>query len=170
MSPRNVLIPGIVTAALADLPAPKRMRWGSSDNEFVRPAHWLVLMLGEKVVPASIMGLTAGRTTRGHRFMAPGEISLPRADAYASLCAKPGHVIADFSRAPVAGRERSPRGRGRRPEGQAILDPAVLDEVTRTRGMAGCPARTFRCAFSAAAAGSADVDPPGSSALFSGPE
>ena len=38
------LVPEIVTTALARLPIPKRMRWGDSDAEFVRPVHWVVMM------------------------------------------------------------------------------------------------------------------------------
>ena len=62
------LIPGLVEAALAALPIPKRMRWGDRDEEFVRPVHWVVLLFGDEVIPASIMGVKAGRETRGHRF------------------------------------------------------------------------------------------------------
>ena len=41
----NELLPAIVDAALAKLPIPKRMRWGASRNEFVRPVHWLVMLV-----------------------------------------------------------------------------------------------------------------------------
>jgi glycyl-tRNA synthetase beta chain len=127
--PAAQLIPAIVGSALAGLPVPKRMRWGNGDIEFVRPAHWLVLMLGDDVVPASIMGLRAGRVTRGHRFMAPGEISLPTAGAYAALLEEHGSVVADFAarRSLVeAGARQAAAG----VDGEAILDRDVLDEVT----------------------------------------
>ena len=44
------LIPDIITASLDELPIPKRMRWGNSRMEFVRPAQWLVMLLGKDVV------------------------------------------------------------------------------------------------------------------------
>ena len=59
--PATAILPGIVAEALASLPVPRRMRWGSHDFEFVRPAHWLVMLLGEAVVPAEILGLPGGR-------------------------------------------------------------------------------------------------------------
>ncbi len=65
------LLPAIVAEALAALPIPKRMRWGDSSDEFVRPVHWLVLMLDGEVIPAKILGSEAGNQTYGHRFHAP---------------------------------------------------------------------------------------------------
>ena len=55
------LLPQIVSQALAALPIPKRMRWGAGDAEFVRPVHWIVLMYGASVVPATILGVPAGQ-------------------------------------------------------------------------------------------------------------
>ena len=51
------LLPKIVQASLDALPIPKRMRWGSGSAEFVRPVHWLVMLYGSDVVPASVLGL-----------------------------------------------------------------------------------------------------------------
>ena len=58
------LLPDIVAKSLAALPVPKRMRWGDSDIEFVRPVHWLLMLFGNDVVNANVLGLNAGRTTR----------------------------------------------------------------------------------------------------------
>ena len=46
------LVPAIVVNALAGLPIPKRMRWGESSAEFVRPVHWVVLLFGKQIIPA----------------------------------------------------------------------------------------------------------------------
>ena len=62
------LLPDIVAKSLAALPVPKRMRWGASDIEFVRPVHWLLMLYGSDVVDANILGLNSSNTTRGHRF------------------------------------------------------------------------------------------------------
>ena len=56
------LIPGIVLAALAALPIPKRMRWGDREDEFVRPVHWAVLLFGDEVIPATILGVPVSYT------------------------------------------------------------------------------------------------------------
>ena len=69
-SARN-LLPEIVAKVLNTLPVPKRMRWGDSQVEFVRPVHWLVMLLGKDVVACNILGVESGRKTYGHRFHAP---------------------------------------------------------------------------------------------------
>jgi len=86
----------MVEAALAALPVPRTMRWGAGEARFVRPAHGLVMLHGAKVVPGTVLGLQAGRRTRGHRFMAKGWIALRDADAYEAQLREEGKVLADF--------------------------------------------------------------------------
>jgi glycyl-tRNA synthetase beta chain len=88
------LLAGIVTEALAGLPIPKPMRWGARDDAFVRPAHWLVLLSGADVVDGEVLGLRAGRTTRGHRFHHPDPVVLSHADAYLDIL-RAAQVLAD---------------------------------------------------------------------------
>ena len=70
------LLAAIVQNSLDKLPIPKRMRWGASRVEFVRPVQWLVMLFGSDVVNGEVLGLKAGNTSRGHRFHAPGEITI----------------------------------------------------------------------------------------------
>ena len=65
-------------AALQALPIPKVMRWGDGDAQFVRPVHGLVMLHGSRVVPGAVLGLRAGNTTLGHRFLSTGAITLAR--------------------------------------------------------------------------------------------
>ena len=58
--PTIELLPGSVQKAVQALPIPKRMRWGSSRVEFVRPVHWLVMVFGGQVVDCELLGLKAG--------------------------------------------------------------------------------------------------------------
>ena len=76
------LLPEIVAEALKALPVPRPMRWGARDYAFVRPAHWLVMLLGEKVVDGEVLGLRADRMSRGHRFHAPKPVWLSRPEDY----------------------------------------------------------------------------------------
>jgi glycyl-tRNA synthetase beta chain len=62
------LLPEILKEALSGMPIPKPMRWGDHDYGFARPAHWLVLLLGDTVVDAEVFGIKADRMSRGHRF------------------------------------------------------------------------------------------------------
>ncbi len=65
----------VVQAAIKELPIPKLMRWGEREDQFVRPVHGLVMLHGARVVPGEVLGLQAGNTTRGHRFLAKGELA-----------------------------------------------------------------------------------------------
>ena len=127
--PATEILPGIVEGALAQLPIPKRMRWGSSDAEFVRPVHWLVMLLGGQVVPCTVLDTPAGRSTRGHRFHAPQPIELADAAQYPERLEREGRVLPDFR----ARRERiraQAEAEATQAGGQLVLDPALLDEVT----------------------------------------
>ena len=92
------LLPELVNAVLAALPIPKRMRWGSSRTEFVRPVHWVVMLFGEEVVPAEILGEKAGKITYGHRYHHNYPIELGRPADYEAALENPGRVIAGFEK------------------------------------------------------------------------
>lgn len=62
------LLPELLKEALAAMPIPKPMRWGSREYGFARPAHWLVLLLGDQVIEAEVLGIRSDRMSRGHRF------------------------------------------------------------------------------------------------------
>ena len=120
--------------ALAKLPIPKVMQYQLADGwtsvNFVRPAHGLVALHGDAVVPVSVLGLTAGRSTHGHRFEASLDpIELKDADHYAESLAEHGAVIASFDRrrAEIASQlQVAAAKQGLTP----IDDAALLDEVT----------------------------------------
>jgi glycyl-tRNA synthetase beta chain len=90
------LVPAIVDQSLAKLPIPKRMRWGDSDVEFVRPVHWVVMMHGEDVIAGEVLGIASSNKTRGHRFHANRDMVLANAAEYADRLRSEGYVIADF--------------------------------------------------------------------------
>lgn len=123
------LLPGLVDHALAQLPIAKRMRWGSKRDEFVRPVKWLVMLFDEQVIPCTILGVTSGNQTRGHRFHCNRTLTIPTATAYKKLLLEEGKVIADFN-------ERRDNVRkqviatSEKLGGQAVIDPDLLDEVT----------------------------------------
>ena len=126
---------------LSKLPIPKVMTYqlhqgcelpGWSSVQFVRPAHGLVALHGEAVVPVSVLGLKAGRSTHGHRFEAACDpIEFASADDYAIDLREEGSVIASFDerRSEIARQLMAAAeslGSGLRP----IEDDALLDEVT----------------------------------------
>ncbi len=86
--------------AVTRLPIPKLMSYqladGASTVQFVRPAHGLVALHGEKIVDVAILGLKAGRITHGHRFQGARDIAIARSDAYEEALAAEGKVVASF--------------------------------------------------------------------------
>lgn len=94
--PLAAVLADVVALALKKLPAPKLMRWGSLDVQFVRPVHGLIMLHGDAVVPGEVLGLQSGQSTRGHRFLSEGEVTVANADAYARTLHESGKVVASF--------------------------------------------------------------------------
>ncbi len=127
--PTAELLPTIVEQALTDLPIAKRMRWSNLDVEFVRPVHWLVLLFGQQVIDAELMGVRAGRMTRGHRFHHPQPLPVETPTAYPALLGKQGHVMADFALRATRIRQEV-QETARAFGGEAHLEENLLEEVT----------------------------------------
>ena len=122
-------IGAIVEDSLNKLPIPKRMRWGSSRTEFVRPVHWLVLLYGTDIVDAEVLGLKAGNETRGHRFHCDTTLAIANPSAYESLLEESGHVIADYNKRQQQVKELA-TAEGEKLGGVAVIEQDLLDEVT----------------------------------------
>ncbi|MBV1789318.1 glycine--tRNA ligase subunit beta [Marinobacterium sp. D7] len=123
------LLPEIVTQALDKLPIPKRMRWGASRAEFVRPVKWVVMLFGDEVVPCEILGHKADRHSRGHRFHYNEPIELFAGREYVAVLKEKGKVLADFAERRELIRSQL-LGEATRVGGQVVIDEALLDEVT----------------------------------------
>lgn len=123
------LLEAVIADALAKLPIAKRMKWGAKREEFVRPVHWLVMLFGSDVVNASVLGLTAGRTSRGHRFHYNNTIELAKASDYAGVLKNTGYVVADFAERSALIKDQV-EAEAKKIGGVAVIDPALLDEVT----------------------------------------
>ena len=89
-------INGIISNAIQQLPIPKKMRWGASRTEFVRPVHWVVLMLGQDCDHGEILGLPTGSITYGHRFHSQGPLAIDLPENYADVLLD-AKVVADFN-------------------------------------------------------------------------
>jgi glycyl-tRNA synthetase beta chain len=119
---------------LAKLPIPKVMTYQINDGwesvNFVRPAHGLIALHGNDVVPVSVLGLNASNTTLGHRFESnTAVITLKNADTYAEQLKAEGEVIASFEERRteiVRQLDVAAAKQGLKP----IQDDALLDEVT----------------------------------------
>ena len=122
------LLPGLLSSLVENLPAPRKMRWAEVETAFVRPVSWLLALLGEEVIELEAAGLSAGRTTRGHRFLSQGEIEIGKPADYLEAL-KGASVIADVDERRRATWEAvcaAAAGEGLEP----VLDESLLDEVT----------------------------------------
>jgi glycyl-tRNA synthetase beta chain len=124
------LLPALLQQSLDALPTPKRMRWGSGEVQFVRPVHWLLLLYGRDVVPASLLGVESGAVSYGHRFMAPNRpLRIASPAGYARTLLTRGKVVAAFAARRASIREQVERLAAGL-AGRAIITEALLDEVT----------------------------------------
>lgn len=121
-------LPTAITDALNKLPIPKRMRWGSSRIEFVRPVQWILMLLDNKVVEANILGIQSNYFTKGHRFHANREIAITSPDAYETTLKDQGKVMADYDQRKALILEQV-EAEGKKLGGQAVIDEDLLDEV-----------------------------------------
>lgn len=140
--PTATLLPLVVAEALQALPVPRPMRWGDREVSFVRPVHWLVMLLGDKVVEGEVLGLRSDRMSRGHRFMGNGKpVWISTADGYVDAL-RAANVVADPAerRALI---ERAVEATADDLGGRARATPALLDEV---KNLVEWPA-PIACAF-----------------------
>jgi len=133
IAPGSTLRAGLQAAleeAVAKLPIPKQMTYQRPDGttvEFVRPAHKLTALHGSNVIPVTILGLSAGRASLGHRFLSQGEIAFSDATSYAGILESQGKVIASASarkdkiRAMLQAKAKADR---------ILMPESLLDEVT----------------------------------------
>jgi len=123
------LLPQIVSDALDALPIPKRMRWGSLRNEFVRPVHWVVLLFGSETVEADILGVHSGNQTRGHRFHMPGDITVNTPGDYEKALSESAYVIPDFEKRQALVRSQVEQ-EAEKLGANVSIDSDLLNEVT----------------------------------------
>jgi glycyl-tRNA synthetase beta chain len=132
-APGSALHQGLQAAleeTIAKLPIPKLMSYQRPDGstvQFVRPVHRLTALHGTEVVPIAILGLAAGRTTLGHRFLSSGELSIADAASYAPMLETQGKVIAG-----IGARKEKIRAAllDKAGNDQTLMPEALLDEVT----------------------------------------
>lgn len=124
------LLPEIFAETLKQMDelVPKRMRWGSGEETFVRPVQWLLALYEGRIVPLHRFGLKAGRKTYGHRFHAPKAIALKSVGEYEAAL-RESKVWADFAsrRAEI---RRQVEVEAAKLHGTARIDESLLDEVT----------------------------------------
>lgn len=121
-------MPRVFEQALKNLPIAKRMRWGAQRVEFVRPMHWVVMLYGADIVPATLLEIPSGRCSHGHRFHHPDAVTFAHASEYVAVL-REAHVIADFDeRRQLI--EHAVHALAAAEGGRALMPLDLLNEVT----------------------------------------
>ncbi|WP_337052939.1 glycine--tRNA ligase subunit beta [Pseudoxanthomonas sp. USHLN014] len=139
------LLPEVIAEAVAAMPIPKPMRWGDHDYAFARPVQWLVALLGEQVIDTTLMGVAAGRESRGHRFEHDAPVSI----------AAPGDYVAALEAARVLVDPQQRRARiieqvqaaARSVDGDARVTDDNLEQVVCLTEWPNAVACSFEAAF-----------------------
>ena len=96
--PAAEIVAEVLEQTIRNFPWPKSMRWGTGNLKWVRPLHSILCVIsdeaGAEVVPLTVDGITAGNTTRGHRFLAPDQIEVSGFEDYQTKLAR-AHVVLD---------------------------------------------------------------------------
>nr|WP_225937144.1 glycine--tRNA ligase subunit beta [Myxococcus sp. RHSTA-1-4] len=106
----------------------KSMRWADVDVAFARPVQWLVALLGGDVLPVVFGDVRSGRTTYGHRFLAPGAIELKAPADYEAALEK-AHVVPDITKRRALLVEKLAAA-AKVAGGRLMEDEALVDQVT----------------------------------------
>mgnify|MGYP003996544653 FL=1 len=121
------LLPEAIEKSIKDIPITRAMKWGSSDYSFVRPVHWLVVMLDKDIVPAKIMGLESNRITKGLRFIDP-IIELKHAKDYEQVMSDKAQILVDFAKRKELIRDQV-LSVAQKNNAEVVIDESLLDEV-----------------------------------------
>lgn len=121
------VLPEIIANAVAAIPISKRMRWGRERHEFLRPVQWLVALLGDRVLPLELFGLSSARESRGHRFHHTEPVVISAASEYEREL-HAAFVIADFDARQNLIREQV-QAKALELGAHAVIDDDLLEEV-----------------------------------------
>ena len=122
------LLQEVVDTAIKKIPITRAMRWGDLDFHFVRPTHWLVMMLGSDVVEANIMGLASNNITRGLRFTGEQTFCIDSAGDYRQTLMEKAQIEVDFEARKEMIREQVIQV-ALDNQSTAVIDESLLDEV-----------------------------------------
>ena len=121
------LLPSIIERSIKDIPITRSMKWGDSDYSFVRPVHWLVVMLDKDVVNANIMGLKSGRESKGLRFQ-DSILKFTHANEYENLMSQKAQILVDFNKRKELIRDQI-LSVAKTNNAEVVIDESLLDEV-----------------------------------------
>lgn len=128
------LLSSVLNKIIHGLSWPRSQRWGVQSEYFTRPVRWIVALFGNEVIDFTFAGLVAGRTTYGHRFLAPGPFEVADADSLVDVVRSASVIPSEAEREQVI---REGVAKAEAETGfTAVLHPKTLVEVIN---LAECP-------------------------------
>ncbi len=121
------LLPEIIEKSIMDIPITRPMKWGDLDHSFVRPVHWLVVMLDQDIVKTNFMGLESGRESRGLRF-SDSSLSFSHANEYENMMNEKAQILVDFSKRKELIRKQI-LSVAKTNNAEVVIDESLLNEV-----------------------------------------
>jgi glycyl-tRNA synthetase beta chain len=121
------LLPDVLNTCVRKINFAKSMRWGDVEQQFARPLHWIVALLGEEIIPVMFSDVTSGRLSRGHRFLSNTSITIDKPANYEALLEK-ANVIADLDKRRALMVERI-EAAAKKAGATVLNDEALLDQV-----------------------------------------
>jgi|TARA_Y100000814_G_scaffold47547_2_gene29525 glycyl-tRNA synthetase beta chain len=126
--PTSELLASTLHNVIQEIPAPRKMRWGSGRTSFIRPIQWVTALFGSELVPFEVAGINAGSITYGHRFLSPGPIEIRDPRDYVQLLSE-AEVLVDVEERLEATKRELKAAIGKR-NLKVTIDQNLLDEVT----------------------------------------
>lgn len=121
------LLSSVLNKIIHGLSWPRSQRWGVQSEYFTRPVRWIVALFGNEVINFTFAGLVAGRTTYGHRFLAPGPFEVADADSLVDVVRSASVIPSEAEREQVI---REGVAKAEAETGfTAVLHPKTLVEV-----------------------------------------
>ena len=121
------LLSSVLNKIIHGLSWPRSQRWGVQSEYFTRPVRWIVALFGNEVIDFTFAGLVAGRTTYGHRFLAPGPFEVADADSLVNVVRSASVIPSEAEREQVI---REGVAKAEAETGfTAVLHPKTLVEV-----------------------------------------
>jgi len=117
------VLPDVIKA----IPFPKTMKWGDLSIVYTRPIHWIVALLGDKIIPFTMENIKSGRFTLGHRFLSSGKITIGHPDEYLEKL-RDAYVWADINER-KQGVEQQIAQQATSCKGKVLFDPELVDTV-----------------------------------------
>ena len=121
------ILASALPAAVASMSFPKTMRWGTGEHRWVRPVHSVVVLHGADVLDVELLGARSGRTSAGHRFLAPNPVVITEPSRYADALREAKVVVDPAERR--AALHRALVAAAGEAGGELVADEALLDEV-----------------------------------------